>query len=1135
MLVASALCVPARARAAITCATVTPNGPCGMRVEEAWSRYTTGDPETLVAYIEGGINWHIPEARELVDSIYVNWHALPVPCEGATMIVGGRSEPCHAVHSSSFADYDVNHDGVVNVEDWANDPRVHDANGNGYLDPEDLIAAFSDGVDLAHSGYPNDISGWDFYDNQNDPATVDATYEHADDQMLVIHHECPKCMIMPIKAGAEALDRTADLAKAWLFAADQGASVIVSVTADLGYSSFMRRAIDYVESKGVAMVESSNDFDSTDHQGGMFWPDVLPGNGAVLTAEQELLQKPGATPPTGEHEYWTRSDYTSWGTHNVLTAATHGGTTSESTPTLGGVTALLLSWGRKAASSGLISAPLSGPEAEQVLIRTARRVTDPILSWPGAPGEWNPQYGYGIPDVYRAMQAVGAGEIPPVARIESPSWYTLVDPTKSSSVPVRGTILAPRSSSFHWVLEAGLGGNPQTWFPVGTGSAHDGFSGLLGTLSTSQIPASFWRAAFSLSRGKELETTEQYAVTFRLSVTDGSGRVGVDRRAINVVHDPSWLGGFPLRLSASGESQPALVDLQGRGTLDAVFATSDGYVHAIDPVTRAELPGWPVHTDPVRVPVAHERVDPGHEPIIADIAVGDLHHDGNLSVAATTENGRVFVWSARGTLERGWPQTCDTGVTAPPIPRPAMPYTRLPVQGATSPPVLYDLQGTGALDVIQTGWDGYLHVWGPDGSSLPGWPVKVRLPEGFTPKAGYVFVDDQKLDSPPAIAYLEGPGKPPDIVVRPQYTETFGSGIQPFPYSFAFAYNSSGTPISGWPVTLPGAVEYYGSAQEFITEGSFAPVAADVTGTGDHPDDVVVAPAFSPPYLISGAGRVVGVYVSGALSSLSPFLDIPVSFTSSGAFGTLGGAMSFSVGETGALSILLSLEVQNSGGSINNFVSSFPAAGGAAAPGFPASGQGIDFLGEPIVAPLAANGGDSVIEGGDANAIEAYEPLGKTPSGFPKWTTGWSMFAPAAGDALSNGKLDLLSATREGYLFAWGTEGAASANTQWWRDQHDEWNSGNYEALTRPPGALRGARWAEGASTATFTAPGARWYAGTPAYYEITAEPGAIRMKEAATAPAGSIQTVQVPANSTSLVIRAVGQTGLLGAAATLR
>jgi hypothetical protein len=68
-----------------------------MDFENAFSHCTTGDPREIVAYIEGGINWHIPQAKELVDSIYVNWHELPVPCKGETMVVKGVTEPCRTV------------------------------------------------------------------------------------------------------------------------------------------------------------------------------------------------------------------------------------------------------------------------------------------------------------------------------------------------------------------------------------------------------------------------------------------------------------------------------------------------------------------------------------------------------------------------------------------------------------------------------------------------------------------------------------------------------------------------------------------------------------------------------------------------------------------------------------------------------------------------------------------------------------------------------------------------------------------------------------------------------------------------------------------------------------------------------
>ena len=69
---------------------------------------------------------------------------------------------------------------TLNALDYSDTP---DYNGNGIVDPEDIIARFSNGVDDDHNGYTDDISGWDFYDNQNDPATVDSSYHHSDNQM----------------------------------------------------------------------------------------------------------------------------------------------------------------------------------------------------------------------------------------------------------------------------------------------------------------------------------------------------------------------------------------------------------------------------------------------------------------------------------------------------------------------------------------------------------------------------------------------------------------------------------------------------------------------------------------------------------------------------------------------------------------------------------------------------------------------------------------------------------------------------------------------------------------------------------------------------------------------------------------
>jgi len=146
----------------------------------------------VIAYIEGGINWHQSDAAELADRVFLNKGELPPPTTPAK----GR-KVCAA--------------GALCAADYSDTP---DANHNGIVDPEDIIKRFSNGRDDDHNGFVDDISGWDFYDHQNDPATVDSTYDHANGQMEQAAAQtnngigtagvCPNCMLMPIKAGAEA-------------------------------------------------------------------------------------------------------------------------------------------------------------------------------------------------------------------------------------------------------------------------------------------------------------------------------------------------------------------------------------------------------------------------------------------------------------------------------------------------------------------------------------------------------------------------------------------------------------------------------------------------------------------------------------------------------------------------------------------------------------------------------------------------------------------------------------------------------------------------------------------------------------------------------------------------------------------
>ena len=123
----------------------------GSQAGEAWAAGYTGTMKTVVGVIDTGIDYTHPD---LYLNIWLNQ--------------GEISATLRAVLK------DTDGDGLITFRDLntvANASYVTDINKNGYIDAGDLLkdARWADGVDQDKNGYKDDLIGWDFANNDNDP------------------------------------------------------------------------------------------------------------------------------------------------------------------------------------------------------------------------------------------------------------------------------------------------------------------------------------------------------------------------------------------------------------------------------------------------------------------------------------------------------------------------------------------------------------------------------------------------------------------------------------------------------------------------------------------------------------------------------------------------------------------------------------------------------------------------------------------------------------------------------------------------------------------------------------------------------------------------------------------------------
>jgi subtilisin family serine protease len=125
--------------------------PFGSQAANAWAQGNIGSMANVVGVIDTGLDYTHPE---LYLNIWLNQREIPISLRASLS--------------------DIDSDGLITFRDLngaANAAYVLDNNGNGRIDAGDILndVRWENGVDEDGNGFRDDLIGWDFANNDNDP------------------------------------------------------------------------------------------------------------------------------------------------------------------------------------------------------------------------------------------------------------------------------------------------------------------------------------------------------------------------------------------------------------------------------------------------------------------------------------------------------------------------------------------------------------------------------------------------------------------------------------------------------------------------------------------------------------------------------------------------------------------------------------------------------------------------------------------------------------------------------------------------------------------------------------------------------------------------------------------------------
>lgn len=976
-------------------------------------RLTAGRWDVPIAVIDSGVEW---TQTRLYSKVLLNRAELPLPRDAAGVEVE-----------------DLDGNGIFNLEDYAEDARIDHAAGldgaDDRLDPSDLIATFSDGVDDDGNGYVDDIAGWDFFDGDNDPWAHLQSSSYAGHgtgvARLAVEEggnggdigACPNCAFLPLRVGDTFITDGDRVAMAIAYATDRGAKVLSMAVGALTHPESVASAVSYAADNDVVMVGAAGDENAYHHN--------VPAFEAPILFVHSVSANGGSV--DGDASTYTAFvNCNNFGPRLDLVAASSECATG-SVALISGAAGLILSAGIDAGT------PLSGDEVRALLRTTAFDIAldeDEVTranTYPSKPG-WDAFYGWGRADVGAAVEAVFAGDIPPGVEITSPAWFGWA----AGSVAVHARVTA-RDGVASWVLSAGQGAEPESWREVATGSGE--VDGLLAEVSL----AGFDEPALGDLDDDDtiverFERAHRGLVTLQLAVTDGAGRTSIARRAVWPRTDPDRIAGYPVDIGSSAEAAPVLADLNGDGVLEVILGGSNGAVHALDGSGR-ELEGFPVLTlEHPRIAGGWGEARPYTEGVIrvregtaASPAVGDITGDGSPEVVIGGLSGRLYAWTSSGQPVEGFPVAID-GHDVSEI-NDATSWDH----GIASAPSLGDVDGDGVLDVVFAGMDQRLYAVNGQGTRLDGFPVDLCAPE-------ICGVEGFRILASPALGDVDGDGDL-DAVIGTNEVPAGASGL-------VYVVDLAEARIwDGYPQERRGLINQ--TVLPILGEGHPSSAAlADLDGDGSLEYSSLAMLGANGLWNGDGSEALDLSWTANDFGDDTNFDDGSLlGMATNPAFGDMtgDGVPDYAIGGAGPL-YLVSLAM-TSKREYQHGVAAWDGATGEMLPGFPRQVEDVSFLVAPTIAEITGDDRPELIYGSGGFLVYAWNAAGELAPGFPKQAGGWVLGGSAVGDIDGDGFLDVVTSSRHGWVHAWTTAGRADVAPQWASTYHDAMNTGNVATM----------------------------------------------------------------------------------------